>query len=81
VVSYPRARWRRRRQAESNAPRPLGCFWPLFWLILLVVLLGLLFGGYRKGTKTGAPQRVAPVTSYSDSAYAGTYPLGRLTAS
>jgi hypothetical protein len=65
---------------EPNAPRPLGCFWPLFWLILLIVLLGLLFGGYRKGTKVGAPQRVVPVTSYSytdaGSEYAGTYPFG-----
>jgi hypothetical protein len=58
--------WRsRRRQYDASAPRPLGCFWPLFWLILLIVLLGLLFGGYRKGTKVGAPQRVVPVSSYS----------------
>jgi hypothetical protein len=65
MVGYPRPRWRRRRQVDASAPRPLGCFWPLFWLILLVVLLGLLFGGYRKGTKVGAPERVVPVSSYS----------------
>jgi hypothetical protein len=49
-------------------------------LILLIVLLGLLFGGYRKGTKVGAPERVVPATSYSytysGSEYTGTYPLG-----
>jgi hypothetical protein len=40
----------------------------LFWLILIVVLLGLLFGGYRKGTKVGAPSAPVPVT-YSSVAY------------
>ncbi len=65
MVGSPRPRWRRRRQYDASAPRPLGCFWPLFWLILLVVLLGLLFGGYRKGTKVGAPRPVGPVSSYS----------------
>lgn len=54
---YSRPPWRRRRRdaADSSAPRPLGCLWPIFWLILIIVLLGLLFGGYRKGTKVGAP--------------------------
>ncbi len=58
---YPRPPWRRRRRgtADSASPRPLGCLWPIFWLILIIVLLGLLFGGYRKGTKIGAPQGLA----------------------
>ncbi|HEV3171387.1 MAG TPA: hypothetical protein VGZ32_13635 [Actinocrinis sp.] len=49
--------WRRRRRRDGQAagPRPLGCLWPLFWLILLIILLGLLFGGYRKGTRVSAP--------------------------
>ena len=80
MVGNPRRRWRRRWQDEQSGPRRLGCFWPLFWLILLIVLLGLLFGGYRKGTKASAPQRVVPVISYSNvysgSEYTGTYPLG-----
>lgn len=56
-MAYLGPRFRRRRQArgENAAPRPLGCLWPVFWLILLIVLLGLLFGGYRKGSKVGAP--------------------------
>jgi len=62
VAAYLRPPWRRRRQADSATPRPLGCFWPVFWLILLIVLLGLLFGGYRKGTKTSAPVPGAPVS-------------------
>jgi len=52
----PWRRSRRRREGQPAGPRPLGCLWPLFWLILLIVLLGLLFGGYRKGTKVSAPQ-------------------------
>ena len=51
----PWRRTRRRREGQQAGPRPLGCLWPLFWLILLIVLLGLLFGGYRKGTKVSAP--------------------------
>lgn len=38
-----------------------------FWLlvaVLLIVLLGLLFGGYRKGAKVGLPDP-APLTGYS----------------
>jgi hypothetical protein len=68
VAGFMRPR-RRRREYEPNAPRPLGCFWPLFWLILLIVLLGLLFGGYRKGTKISAPEVRTPL-SYSSSATA-----------
>lgn len=63
---YSRPPWRRRRRDTDTAmPRPLGCLWPIFWLILLIVLLGLLFGGYRKGTKVSAPQQPAWMYSYS----------------
>jgi Na+/proline symporter len=60
-VVYPRPPWRRRRRAAADtaASRPFGCLWPLFWLILIIVVLGLLFGGYRKGTKVGAPQSLS----------------------
>ena len=64
---YSRPPWRRRRRDAVNgaAPRPLGCLWPIFWLILIIVILGLLFGGYRKGTKAGAPQPTHRSSSYS----------------
>lgn len=70
---YPRPPWRRRRRgvADGAAPRPLGCFWPIFWLILVIILLGLLFGGYRKGTKIGAPQQSVPAQYFS---YSRHYP-------
>lgn len=70
----PRFRRRRRAGAESAAPRPLGCLWPIFWLILIIVLLGLLFGGYRKGTKVGAPQPAAPGGTSVSSLHAYPYP-------
>lgn len=58
---------RRRRPEDGRRPRrSTNAIWLLFWLILVIVLLGLLFGGYRKGNKeTGsplpAPYRVAAV--------------------
>jgi hypothetical protein len=64
-VAYLRPRFRRRRvDRDSAAPRPIGCLWPVFWLILIIILLGLLFGGYRKGTKVGAPP--APTSGRSE---------------
>lgn len=64
---YSRPPWRRRRReaASGAAPRPLGCLWPIFWLILIIVILGLLFGGYRKGTKIGAPQQSVKLSLYA----------------
>lgn len=40
---------RRRRRRGFNA------IWAFFWLILLIIVLGLLFGGYRKGTQINNP--------------------------
>lgn len=44
-----------RRERRGLRPRPLGCLWLVFWAVLIIVLLGLLFGGYHKGTKVSAP--------------------------
>jgi|HubBroStandDraft_1064217.scaffolds.fasta_scaffold576341_1 hypothetical protein len=61
---------RRERREDGSRPRSLGCVWPLFWLILLIVLLGLIFGGYRKGTKVGSqPQFVGSSIVSSGSAH------------
>jgi hypothetical protein len=55
-VAYFGIRSRRREdRRESRRPRPLGCLWLIFWLLLIIVLLGLLFGGYHKGSKVSAP--------------------------
>ena len=66
-MAYLRPRFRRRRErADAAAPQRLGCLWTIFWLILIIVLLGLLFGGYRKGTKVGAPPAPTVVQPYSN---------------
>lgn len=38
--------------ARERGRRRSGWFW-VFVIVVLVVLLGLFFGGYRKGTKVG----------------------------
>jgi hypothetical protein len=57
-------RWRRRREQPGGGRRlswPLGC---LLWLVLLVIVLivlSVLFGGFRLGTRAGAPGHRPPV--------------------
>lgn len=45
----------RRPPREGRPRRSVNALWLFFWLILIIILLGLIFGGYRKGTpvKTG----------------------------
>jgi type IV secretory pathway TrbL component len=55
-------RWYRRREGRRR-PRPIGC---LIWLIALVVVLivlSLLFGGFTKGTKVSGPGPAAPLAA------------------
>lgn len=40
---------------DERPRRRFNALWGLFWLILLIILLGLLFGGYRKGTPIHNP--------------------------
>ncbi|WIY00734.1 hypothetical protein QRX60_42875 [Amycolatopsis mongoliensis] len=43
--------------------------WLWVLLVFLVILvLGLIFGGYRKGTKLGAPAEPVPVAAWSSDA-------------
>jgi Na+/H+-dicarboxylate symporter len=37
-------------------------FW-LFIAVVVVLLLGIFFGGYRKGTKVGSPEVPGPATT------------------
>ena len=51
-----RARRRRRRGAARGSRRRIGCFgWLLVLLavLVLVLILSVLFGGFQKGTKVG----------------------------
>ena len=51
-LRYPGSR---RRRDERPRRRGSSVIWALFWLILLIILLGLVFGGYRKGTQVNNP--------------------------
>jgi hypothetical protein len=60
----PGFRYPRRRPLEDGRRRrrPVSAFWLFLWLILIIIVLGLIFGGYRKGTKdpgTWIPARSA----------------------
>jgi hypothetical protein len=46
---------RRRPRDERPRRRGFNALWAFFWLILIIVLLGLVFGGYRKGTPVHNP--------------------------
>jgi hypothetical protein len=43
-----------------RSARRSGWLW-LLMIVLVILLLGLIFGGYRKGTKVGAPD---PTTGF-----------------
>ena len=54
----PGLRIPRRERRDRDERRRRGGFnvlWAFFWLILIIVLLGLIFGGYRKGTQINNP--------------------------
>jgi hypothetical protein len=59
-------RWRSRREQPGGGRRlgwPLGC---LLWLVLLVVVLivlSVLFGGFRLGARAEGPGAQPPVIS------------------
>lgn len=48
----------------GNVVRKSLWLWVLL-IILAILVLGLIFGGYRKGTKLGAPADVTPVAAWS----------------
>jgi hypothetical protein len=51
--------WRPRAQQDGSRrrlSRPVGCLLWLVALLVLLLVLSLLFGGFQKGTKVGAPQ-------------------------
>lgn len=43
-------RERRELRDERRRRRGLNPLWLFFYLILIIIVLGLVFGGYRKGT-------------------------------
>ncbi|MBR7832201.1 hypothetical protein KDL01_02955 [Actinospica durhamensis] len=51
----PGFRLPRNRRDERPRRRGFNALWAFFWLIVLIIVLGLLFGGYRKGTPIHNP--------------------------
>jgi hypothetical protein len=50
--------WRPRGRQDGprqRLSRPVGCLLWLVALLVLLLVLSLLFGGFQKGTKVGAP--------------------------
>jgi hypothetical protein len=57
-IPLPGLRIPRRERPAREERRRRGGFnvlWAFFWLILIIILLGLIFGGYRKGSQIKNP--------------------------
>lgn len=67
--------WQWRRQHRRR--RALGCFLGLVTLLLVLLVLSLLFGGFRRGTPDGGEARLVPVTTASTAGISGADGLRR----
>jgi hypothetical protein len=59
---------RRYRERRRLMPTPLGCAIWIIALLVLLVILSVLFGGFQLGTKAGGSAPVRPVTVTADQA-------------
>jgi hypothetical protein len=57
-----RRRGRRPRQGRRRI-RPLGCLLWVLGLLILLLILSLLFGGFQKGTKVGLAAPTSPAAT------------------
>jgi heme A synthase len=55
-------RWHGRREGRRR-PRLVGCLIWLIAVILILIVVALLFGGFRKGTKVSWAPRAAPLVA------------------
>ena len=62
---------RREYREERRRRRGLNPLWLFFYLILIIIVLGLIFGGYRKGTPIKNGGLAAPAAAASVSAGPG----------
>jgi hypothetical protein len=53
-----------RSPTMGNIVRKSLWLWALL-IVLAILVLGLIFGGYRKGTKLGAPGTLEPAAAWS----------------
>jgi hypothetical protein len=60
---------RREPRDERRRRRSVNPLWLFFYLILIIIVLGLIFGGYRKGTpiKNGGLDVPRPVAASQQS--------------
>jgi hypothetical protein len=52
---------RRRQQRPGSRSRRSGCLVWLLVLVIVLIVISLLFGGFRMGTRTGGAGAPAPV--------------------
>ena len=55
-------RWYGRREGRRR-PRLIGCLIWLIAVIVILIVLSLLFGGFRKGTKVSGAPPAAPLAA------------------
>jgi hypothetical protein len=71
-----RSLFRRRERAPRRRSRVTGC---LLWIVLLIVILivlSLMFGGFRKGTKAEGPGNFRTSGTVAALSLAGLPPFG-----
>jgi hypothetical protein len=56
-------RWRSSDGQPRRFSRPVGCLLWLIALVVLLIVLASLFGGFQKGTKVGGATAVTAVTA------------------
>jgi hypothetical protein len=61
MAGRPR-RWRRSNGPRRSRRRATGCLLWVVGVIIVLVILSLLFGGFQMGTKADGPSVPAPVT-------------------
>jgi hypothetical protein len=67
--------WRRRRGSGRPRRRLTGCLLWVAAIIVVLVILSLLFGGFQKGTKVGGAGAPAPVPAAPGTHRAAAGPL------
>jgi hypothetical protein len=61
MVERSRRRMSSRRRSWRPRSRPAGCLLWILGLIVVLVILSLMFGGFQKGTKAGGAGLPVPL--------------------
>jgi len=68
---YPAGPWQWQWRRRHRRRRAVGCFLWLVTLLLVLLVLSLLFGGFRRGSRDGGEARLVPVTAVHSPALRG----------